>query len=233
LGIEDSVQINLKSLVIQIAGFFTIFALALFIPAGTLAWLAGWVFLLLFFSFSLFIFFWLYRHNPGLLQERMRLGPSDQQAWDKALFPLLQVYLLVWLVFMSLDAARFQWSMLPSWLQAVGALGLLCSFYLLYLTFRENSYLSPVVRIQDERGQTVISTGPYHYVRHPMYSAILIFVVGTSLLLGSGYGVLVGLLGMLILARRAVLEEYTLSRELPGYAEYRAKVRYRLIPLIW
>lgn len=226
-------QINLKSLVIQIAGFFTIFALALFIPAGSLAWLAGWVFLLLFFSFSLFIFFWLYRHNPGLLQERMRLGTSDQQVWDKTLFPLLQVYLLAWLVFMSLDAARFHWSMLPSWLQAVGVLGLLCSFYLLYLTFRENSYLSPVVRIQDERGQTVISTGPYHYVRHPMYSAILIFVVGTSLLLGSGYGVLVGLLGMLILARRAVLEEYALSRELPGYVEYRAKVRYRLIPLIW
>jgi protein-S-isoprenylcysteine O-methyltransferase Ste14 len=233
LGIEDPVQINLESLLIQIAGFFTVFALALFIPAGTLAWLAGWVFLLLFFSFSLFIFSWLYRHNPGLLQERMRLGTSDQQVWDKALFPLIQAYLLVWLVFMSLDAAHFHWSVLPTWLQIIGAIILLCSFCLLFLTFRENSYLSPVVRIQDERGQTVISTGPYHYVRHPMYSAILIFVVGTSLLLGSGYGVLVGLLGMLILARRAVLEESTLSRELPGYAEYRSKVRYRLIPLIW
>jgi protein-S-isoprenylcysteine O-methyltransferase Ste14 len=233
LGIEDPVQINLESLLIQIAGFFTVFALALFIPAGTLAWLAGWVFLLLFFSFSLFIFSWLYRHNPGLLQERMRLGTSDQQVWDKALFPLIQAYLLVWLVIMSLDAAHFHWSVLPTWLQIIGAIILLCSFCLLFLTFRENSYLSPVVRIQDERGQTVISTGPYHYVRHPMYSAILIFVVGTSLLLGSGYGVLVGLLGMLILARRAVLEESTLSRELPGYAEYRSKVRYRLIPLIW
>jgi protein-S-isoprenylcysteine O-methyltransferase Ste14 len=226
-------QVNVKLLVIEIAGVYTIFALALFIPAGTIAWFAGWSFLALFFGFSLTIFLWLYRHDPGLLQERMRLGTSDQQAWDKLLFPLIQAYLLAWLIFMSLDAVRFHWSPVPIWLQAAGALALLCSFYLLFLTFRENSYLSPVVRIQDERGQTVISTGPYHYVRHPMYSAILIFIVGTSLLLGSGYGVLIGLLGMLMLARRAILEEYALSKELPGYSAYKAKVRYRLIPFIW
>lgn len=226
-------QINLKSLVLQILGVFIVFAMALFIPAGAITWVAGWIFLALFFGFTLSIFTWLYRHNPGLLRERMRLGTSDQQAWDKMLFPLIQAYLLIWLVFMSLDAARFHWSSVPSWLQGAGAMILLCSFYILFLTFRENSYLSPVIRIQDERGQTVISTGPYHYVRHPMYSAILIFIVGTSLLLGSAYGVLVGLLGMLMLARRAVLEEYTLSKELPGYAAYKEKVRYRLIPLIW
>ena len=226
-------QLSAKSLVIQVAGFFMIFALALLIPAGTLAWLAGWIFLLLFCGFFLSIFFWLYRHNPELLRERMRLGTSDQQAWDKRLFPLLQVYLLAWLAFMSLDAARFHWSPVPIWLQVVGAIILLLSFYLLFLTFRENSYLSPVVRIQGERGQTVVSTGPYHYVRHPMYSAILFFVVGTSLLLDSGYGVLVELLGMLILARRAILEESTLLRELPGYAEYQAEVRFRMIPHIW
>jgi len=227
------VQISIKSLVIQIVAVFTIFALALFIPAGTITWLAGWIFLALFFGFSLFIFSWLYRHNSGLLNERMRLGTPDQQAWDKALFPLLQAYLLVWLIFMSLDAARFHWSPVPTWLQVVGAIGLLGSFYLLFLTFRENSYLSPVIRLQGERGQRVVSTGPYHYVRHPMYSAILIFIVGTSLLLGSGYGALVGLLSMLILGRRAVLEEYMLSEELPGYAMYRSAVKFRMIPFIW
>jgi hypothetical protein len=75
-------QVNLKSLVLQLTGIFTIFALALFIPAGTIAWIAGWIFLALFFGFALSIFSWLYRHNPGLLRERMRLGASDQQAWD-------------------------------------------------------------------------------------------------------------------------------------------------------
>ena len=138
-----------------------------------------------------------------------------------------------WLIFISLDAVRFHWSPVPVWLQLLGAIILLCSFYLLFLTFRENSYLSTVVRIQEDRGQTVVSTGPYHTVRHPMYTAILVFAVGTSLLLGSWYGVLSGLVLMILLARRAMLEERTLRAELPGYAAYMVQVKYRLIPHIW
>jgi protein-S-isoprenylcysteine O-methyltransferase Ste14 len=209
------------------------FGLALFLPAGTLAWLAGWIFLVLFFGFLLAINCWLFRHNPGLLLERTRLGTSDQQGWDKALFPLLIVFFFLWLIFMSLDAVRFHWSPVPVWLQLVGAIVLLCSFYLLFLTFRENSYLSTVVRIQEDRGQTVVSTGPYHNVRHPMYSAILVFVAGTSLLLGSWYGVLSEVILLILLAKRAMLEESALRAELPGYSAYMAQVKYRLIPRIW
>lgn len=226
-------NINVKLLIGQIVGVFVLFALALFLPAGTPAWSAGWVFLGLFFGYSIAIFSWLYRHNPGLLQERMRLGTSDQQAWDKVLFPLIEVILLGWLVFMSLDATRFHWSPLPLWFQAVGILILLFSFWLLFLTFRENSYLSPVIRFQKERAQSLVSTGPYRYIRHPMYSAILVFILGTSLLLGSGLGVMVGLIGAALLARRAVLEERMLSKELPGYTDYKAKVKYRLLPYVW
>jgi protein-S-isoprenylcysteine O-methyltransferase Ste14 len=153
----------------------------------------------------------------------MRLGTSDQQGWDKVLFPLIQVFLLAWLILMSLDAVRFHWSSMPLWLQAAGVLILLCSFYLLFLTFHENPYLSPVVRIQEDRGQTVISTGLYHYVRHPMYMAILVFIAGTSLLLGSWYGVPAGLLSIVLFARRAVLEEHVLLRELPGYTPTKQK----------
>ena len=224
---------NVKQQVGQFIGYFVAFALALFLPAGTLAWLAGWIFLALFFSFYLAVTLWLFRHNPGLLQERLRLGTSDQQRWDKVLFPLLLIFSFAWLIFMALDAVRFHWSSVPLWLQGVGATALLCSFSLLFLTFRENSYLSPVVRIQEERRQTVIATGPYHYVRHPMYAAILVFIVGTSLLLGSWYGVLFGLIFMVMLARRAVLEERTLRQALPGYAAYMAQVKYRLIPYVW
>lgn len=161
------------------------------------------------------------------------MGTSDQRGWDKVLFPLLEVLCLAWLILMALDAVRFHWSQIPGWLQVVGAVILLYSFYLLFLVFRENSYLSPVVRVQKERAQTVISTGPYHYVRHPMYSAIVIFVVGTALLLGSWYGLLSGLILVVILAWRAVLEERTLRKELPGYAAYMAQVKYRLIPYVW
>lgn len=226
-------HVNIKQQIRQFVGFFVAFALALFLPAGTLAWPAGWIFLGLFFGFYLAVTVWLFHHNPGLLQERMRLRTSDQQGWDKVLFPLLMIFPFVWLMFIAFDAVRFHWSPLPIWIQLVGAIALLCSFFLLFLTFRENAYLSPVVRIQDERGHTVVSSGPYHYVRHPMYVAIVVFVAGTSLLLGSWFGMLLGLIIVVILARRAVLEERTLQQELPGYAGYMAQVKYRLIPYIW
>jgi protein-S-isoprenylcysteine O-methyltransferase Ste14 len=230
--LEENMQ-TLKKMLVQTIGFFTLFALALFLPAGTLAWPAGWIFLALFFGFFVATNAWLFRHNPGLLEERTRLSRPDQKGWDKLLFPLLLVFTIAWLVFMAFDAARYHWSPVPVWLQGIGIIILLCSFYLLFLTFRENSYLSTVVRIQEERGHRVVSTGPYHYVRHPMYAAILLFVIGVSLLLGSLYGILVGLVFMVVLARRAVLEEHTLQQQLQGYKAYMGQVKYRLIPFIW
>ena len=226
-------KVDIKQQVLETIGFFVVFGLALFLPAGTLAWRAGWIFLLLFFGFYLLVTMWLYTHNPGLMQERLRLGASDQKGWDKILFPLMEIFFIVWLIFISLDAVRFHWSLVPFWIQAIGTLVLLCSFYFLFLIFRENSYLSPVVRVQEERGHTVVSSGLYHYVRHPMYTAILVFIVGTSLLLGSWYGLIFVIICMAILARRAVLEERTLRAELPGYSSYMAQVKYRFIPYIW
>src|SRR5712691_500341 len=160
----------------------------LFLAAGTLAWPTGWAFLILFFGSLASLMLWLSRHNPALLKERMALSQPGQKAWDKVLYLLLYVFSISWLILMPLDAVRFHWSLVPLWLQIAVVLLLLCSFYIFYRTFRENSYLSPVVRIQEDRGQTVISTGPYQYVRHPMYSAFLFFIPGTALLLGSWYG---------------------------------------------
>jgi protein-S-isoprenylcysteine O-methyltransferase Ste14 len=226
--------VNLKLLTAQIAGMFVVFALALFLAAGTVRWLAGWIFLLLFFGFTIAISRWLLKHNPSLLTERMTgIGKADQKAWDKLFFAVANVLFLAWLVWMPLEAVRFHWSQMPGWLQVIGALLLLASFYLFFLTFRENSYLSPAVRIQSERGQTVISTGPYHYVRHPMYATAIIFFIGTTLLLGSWYGLLLGLLLVIAIAFRAVQEEGTLRSELAGYDRYLAQVKYRLIPYIW
>jgi protein-S-isoprenylcysteine O-methyltransferase Ste14 len=163
----------------------------------------------------------------------MSLGKSDQKGWDKVLFPLLLALPFAWLAFIALDAVRFHWSPVAVWVQAVGAAILLFSFNLFFLTFRENSYLSTVVRIQQDRGHKVVSSGPYRYVRHPMYSAFIPFMVGTPLLLGSWYGVLLGLGFMVVLARRAVLEESTLREELQGYADYMTQVKYRILPYIW
>lgn len=143
------------------------------------------------------------------------------------------VLFTAWLVLMALDAVRFHWSQMPVWLHMIGGILLLCSFSLWYLALRENPYLSPAVCIQEDRGQAVVSTGPYRYVRHPMYAAFVAFVPGTALLLGSWYGVVVGLILVGMVAGRAVLEERTLRKGLKGYDEYMAQVKYRLIPHVW
>jgi protein-S-isoprenylcysteine O-methyltransferase Ste14 len=134
---------------------------------------------------------------------------------------------------MPLDVVRFHWSRMPLVLQIVGAIALVASFLILSLTFRENSFLSPTVRIQEERGQTTISTGPYHYVRHPMYAGGLLLFLGTPLLLGSWYGLVMFLLFLPGLAVRIRLEERVLREELPGYVAYMAQVKYRLLPHVW
>jgi protein-S-isoprenylcysteine O-methyltransferase Ste14 len=134
---------------------------------------------------------------------------------------------------MSLDAVRFSWSDVPSWLQILGALGLVLSFYIMFLTFRENTYLALVVKVQEERGQSVVSTGPYRYVRHPMYASMFLFLPGSALLLGSWWGHLLCAVLLGLLVWRIPLEERMLENGLTGYEEYERKVRYRLIPRVW
>jgi protein-S-isoprenylcysteine O-methyltransferase Ste14 len=178
--------VNLRLLLAQIAGMALVFGVALFGAAGTVAWPAGWAYMVLMFGFVGAISAWLARSNPGLLTERMTgIGKADQKTWDKVWFALTNVLFLGWLVAMPLDAVRFGWSRVPRVLRVLGAAVLVASFWLFYRTFKENAYLSPAVRVQTDRGQTVVSTGPYAVVRHPMYAAAAGYVAGTALLLGS------------------------------------------------
>ena len=211
-----------------------VFTLALFIAAGTVAWPAGWTFLGLLFGFAVATSWWLLRHSPGLLAERITgIGKPGQPTWDKVFFAVIELFFVAWLVLMALDAVRFRWSQMPEWLQVAGAVPLLGSFYLFFLTFRENPYLSPAVRVQAERGHRVVCTGPYRYVRHPMYAGVIPFIVGATLLLGSWYGLLFGLILVAGIVFRAVKEEHILRVELPGYDAYMTQVRYRFIPYVW
>jgi len=107
------------------------------------------------------------------------------------------------------------------------------AFWLHFLTFRENSYLSPAIRIQSERGQKVIDTGPYRYVRHPLYTSMLGLTAGAALMLGSWLGLVAVPVLAIALAARAMLEESMLARDLPGYDEYMVRVRYRFVPYVW
>ena len=226
--------VNLGMLVAQIVGMAVVFGLALFVPAGTIGWRAGWVYMALFFGFVVALSGWLVRSNPELMRERMTgVGAADQKTWDKVFLAVTAIAFFGWLALMPLDVVRYRWSSMPALLQVVGGAVLLGSFVLFFLTFRENSFLSPAVRIQEERGQTVVSSGPYGYVRHPMYAGFVLFVAGTALLLGSWWGLAAGLVLVALVAYRAVREEETLRAELPGYDAYMARTRYRLIPGVW
>lgn len=230
---ENSMKIKLIHLLLQAALTLTVYALPLFLPLGLRAWPAAWVFLGLWFGFWGGVLLWLGVTNPALLNERMRLSAPDQQPGDRLMGAALYSAIFLWLAFCAFDAARFHWSAAPLWLQGIGLALLLTALGVYFATFRANSYLSPVVRIQSERGQGVISHGPYAAVRHPMYAATLIFAVSTPLLLGSIFGVAAGAVVWVILGRRAVLEEKALAQDLPGYAEYMQRVRYRFIPFVW
>jgi len=209
-----------------------VLGLLLFIPAGTMVWFYGWIFLILFFSFGIALAMWVLRHNPGLIEERTGFK-SDQPIWDKAFAVLVYIFFGIWWISMPLDAVRFHWSQMPTWLHLVGVLVYLSSFYLIYLVLRENQYLSSAVHIQKDSGQTVISTGPYRYVRHPLYTSVLLLCLGSAFLLGSWIGVILGLLFVGMFARRAVGEERVLQKGLKGYDAYMAQVRWRLIPHVW
>lgn len=226
-------KINPINILIQIISFLIIYALPVFIPGGIKAWPAAWVYLSMWLCFWFVICVWLFINNPGLFKERMRLGASDQQRQDRIFGPVFYGLLFAWLLFMSFDAVHFHRSPVPTGLKVIGGILLLFSFYIFFLTFRENTYLSPLVRVQEERGQKVISSGPYAYVRHPMYAATIVFIIVTPLILGSWYGIPAGIIPMVLLAWRVRLEETTLQKELPGYKAYMATVKYRLIPYIW
>jgi protein-S-isoprenylcysteine O-methyltransferase Ste14 len=206
----------------------------LFGAAGTLHWPQAWVYLAFTAAMSFGGGYWLARHDPALLAERLgSLIQREQKGWDK-LFMVVMIALWVgWLMLMGLDAGRYRWSEVPLVLQGAGAILLCLGSYLVYLTLKANSYAAPVIKIQKERGHSVVTTGPYAYVRHPMYAGALLYLAGTPLLLGSWWGLAAAVILSLLIGMRAVFEERTLKAELKGYADYAARVRYRLVPHLW
>jgi protein-S-isoprenylcysteine O-methyltransferase Ste14 len=209
-------------------------AAILFVSAGTLHWPAAWVFVGEMAIMGFGTGFWLVRYDPALLRERLSgIVQRGQEPSDRVLMITVAVMFFAWLVIMGLDGCRFRWSHMPLWLRVVGAIAILVSTYIIYLTFRENSYAAPVLRVQRERGQRVITTGPYRIVRHPMYAGSIPWLLGAPLLLGSWLGFAGAVIMIVVLCFRIGIEERMLAAGLEGYADYAARVRYRLIPGIW
>jgi protein-S-isoprenylcysteine O-methyltransferase Ste14 len=216
---------------LRVAASLTGLATLLFAAAGTMRWSGAWIFLAEIGVGGLATEYGLARNDPALLAERR--SARGQAGWDRVFTTIMPLLWLAWLPLMALDAVRYQTSFVPFWLQCAGALMLASSFLIVYRTYRENSYAAPVVKIQSERRHVAVTTGPYGYVRHPIYAGGLLSYVGTPLLLGSWYGLTIVPVMACLLALRALMEEQMLKRELDGYADYLDRVRYRLVPLVW
>ncbi len=192
----------------------------------------AWLLTGLYLAFLLVVVVWATRNAPGLMEERSRVA-KNVKAWDKVITSIYTVLLLALLVTAGLDASRFRWSVMPVALQIVGVILLILAGIVIWWVMSVNYYLSRYARIQDDRGQQVITDGPYRYVRHPMYAMLVPFMFGIAFVLGSWWALAPsGLIGVLYVVRTA-LEDRMLQEELPGYHEYAQKVRYRLFPGIW
>ena len=208
-------------------GFLLVGAL-LFFPAGELSYMNGWLFIGLLFPPMLILGAVLLIKAPSLLEKR--LGAKERETTQKGVVAVSALLFIAGFIVAGLDH-RFGWSHVPFWLVAVASIVLLVSYALYAEVMRENAYLSRTVEVQ--KGQRVIDSGLYGIVRHPMYSATVLLFLAMPLVLGSLVSFVVFLAYPVLIAARIRSEEAFLEKELPGYREYKQKVKYRLIPFVW
>ena len=202
--------------------------IVIFLPAGTLAYLNGWLFVALLFIPILLFGTVLFFKSPELL--RRRLDSKEKERSQKGVVGLSALMFLGGFILAGLDY-RFGWSAVPTWAVIVASIVLLAAYALYVEVMRENEYLSRTVKV--EEGQKVIDTGLYGVVRHPMYAVTLWLFLSIPIVLGSWYSLICFAHYPIIIIVRLLNEEKLLSRELDGYEEYKKKVKYRLIPFVW
>lgn len=206
-------------------------ALALFLPAGTIFWLQGWIYLIVMITFSTSFITYLTKKDPELLKARAKIKTTER--WDKKLSIIGTPFFILLYIIPGFDAVRFKWSNLPFYISIIGYIGMIIAIIIFLLVSRENTYLSRVVEIQEERGHKVITTGPYRIIRHPMYFSVIILYISHCLALGSVFGLIPCGIIIIMIIFRTIREDKMLHEQLEGYKEYTQKTRYKLIPGIW
>jgi protein-S-isoprenylcysteine O-methyltransferase Ste14 len=220
------------SLIIRTVTTILFILAVLFIPAGTLDWPEAWLFLFLYFTLVTGALIWMKKKAPGLLKERMS-RKKETKSWDKKIMIAYSFCLVFLLIVPGLDAVRFRWSNVPLIGKILGFIGFLPGMALAFWAMKENAYASDVVRIQEDRGHKVCISGPYRYIRHPMYSGVIIIMLCYPLSLGSLFTFIPTSIIIALFVFRTALEDKTLQAELSGYKDYAQKVRSRLLPGIW
>lgn len=231
---EATGSVNWSQFVVRMAIVSLMFPVLLFLSAGRLDWWMGWAYVVLVVSITVISRYWMFRLNPDLLKERTQaLSREDTKSWDKIIAPIVTISPLVQIIVAGLDF-RFDWSpTFALWVELFGIVLLFIGYLLMTWAMLANAFFSSTVRIQTDRGQQVVTEGPYHIVRHPSYVGLLIGSVGTSLALSSVWTLIPAVVVIGVLVIRTQLEDAALHNELPGYSDYAEKTRYRLIPGLW
>ena len=218
----------LKDALIKIAFGIVAMGLLLFIPAGTIHWLDGWLLMIILFVPMFFAGLVMYAKAPDLLRSRLRA--KETQSEQKDVIKYSGLMFLAAFIIAGLNY-RFQWIMMPRAVVWIGVVIFLLAYCLFGEVLRENQYLSRVIEVQED--QTVVDTGLYGVVRHPMYTATVLLFLSMPLVLNSLISFIIMLVYIPIIVKRIKNEEEVLEQELKGYREYKQKVKYRLIPFIW
>lgn len=227
---KNPYSLKIKTLV-GFVELIAILGICLFVPAWSLNFWQAWVYSIIFYSSAALITIYLWKKDPKLLERRVEAGPrAEKEKTQKLIQVFASILFCAILIIPSFDH-RFGWSNVPPYIVIAGDILVALGFFLIFLVLRENTFAAATIKVSAD--QKVITTGPYSIVRHPMYSSALIMLLGTPLALGSWWGLLILIPFTLILILRLLDEEKFLSENLPGYNEYRQKVRYRLIPLLW
>ncbi len=204
---------------------------AMFLPAGTVAYWQAWMFLALFFLPVILITRHFLSADPALIERRLHVGPvHETRPLQKFLQTAASLGFLLLFIIPGFDH-RYGWSDVPPLLSVVCGTVIAAGLFLIWEVFRVNSFTSALIEVSEM--QTVISSGPYAVVRHPMYAGALPVLILTPIALGSWTGVLVSPLMLAVIVGRILDEERMLTEELEGYRDYRTKVRYRLVPYVW
>jgi protein-S-isoprenylcysteine O-methyltransferase Ste14 len=217
---------------VQVAGFLLAWGIVLFLCAGRLDWMRGWICIALYLAALAGTATAALRLNPAIIAARGRWH-RDTKRFDKVYVALSAPLAFLLPAVAGLDAGRFGRTSLPQWTLYGGALLFLFGGVIVGWTMAVNPYLETTVRIQSDRGHKVITSGPYRFVRHPMYAGGLLQLAAVPLVLGSAWAFAVAGASAALLLWRTLLEDRTLVRELPGYREYASGTRYRLLPRIW
>lgn len=211
--------------------FIVAMAALIFLPAWTVNYWQAWIFLAVFTLSVLAITVWLMKHDPKLLQRRVNAGSAaEKEKSQKIIQFVAQIAFIAIIVFPPLDH-RLGWSSVPSFAAIIGDVLVVLGLYIVFLTFKENSFTSAIIEVGAE--QKVVSTGPYSIVRHPMYIGALIMLLGLPVALGSFWGILMIIPITATIIIRLLQEEKFLSKNLPGYLDYKTKVKSRLLPWVW